>query len=220
MVPGSVEFETLFAAQYRAIRSFCRACREPGVAVIAVHAGTGRLAGRLWLAARVGRPAIAIIGRHSAADLLLEDHASLSLRHLALVLSPLRSWDAHDVRFHVLDLRTAAAFQDERGRTLEAVRVEGPALLSCGRHALYFLQTGDATDFPRSAADAWAMLPERIYIDERDAEPDRWQRRIARHRVRPRRHDRARTIVTEIRGPFTPTIDSSTTTSTRSAPSA
>lgn len=201
--PRAVPFEALFFAHYPAIRSTCRGLADPGVAVIAVHIPTCRLAGRLWLRAQVGRPATAIVGRHSRADLLLTGDRGMSLRHLALVLHPLRSWDGHDARFTVLDLRTSGAFHDETGRHLEGVRCEGPAMLSSGDYALFFLQTGDATDWPPLAGDAWAMLPQRVYLDERGAEPDRWQRRRANRRAPRMDHEEAAGLsrVTAIRGP-------------------
>jgi len=205
--PRSVPFEALFFAHYPAIRSTCRGLANPGVAVIAVHIPTCRLAGRMWLRAQIGRPATAIVGRHSRADLLLTDDRGMSLRHLALVLHPLRTWDGHDARFTVLDLRTSGAFHDEKGRHLEGVRCEGPAMLSSGDYALFFLQTGDATDWPSVASYAWAMLPKRVYLDDRAAEPDRWDRRRAnRHanrRVewRDREDDDGLSRVTAIRGP-------------------
>ncbi len=81
--------------------------------------------------------------------------------------------------------------------------MEGPALLSAGDHALFFLQTGDATDFPPSSDDAWALMPERIYVDERGADPDRWQRRNSRRRLARHDHEgRAHTLVTEVSAPI------------------
>ena len=80
------------------------------------------------------------------------------------------------MRFAVHDLRTASAFEDERGRRLEAIVAEGPALLSAGRHALFAFPTGDPSAWPELATDAWAMWPERVYVAERSAEPDRWRR--------------------------------------------
>jgi pSer/pThr/pTyr-binding forkhead associated (FHA) protein len=200
--PAAVPFEALFVAHYAKIRTFCREAREPGIAVVAVHIPTLRLVGRLWLGARPGRATAAIIGRHSHADLLLTTDSGLSLRHLALVVHPLRSWDGHEARFTVLDLRTERAFHDEHGRQLDGVRCEGPALLSCGDYALYVLQTGDATDWPPLAGDAWSMLPRRVYLDERKAEPDRWQRRAMRQeRRRPPRDVGTHSFITAIRGP-------------------
>jgi hypothetical protein len=196
-----IPFEALFFAHYAVIRDTCRGLPEPGIAVVAVHVPTGRLAGRLWLRARVDRAAVAVVGRHSRADLLLSSDPSLSLRHLALVLHPLRGWDGCDARFSVLDLRTRRAFHDEGGRHLEAVRCDGPALLGCASYALFFLQTGDVTDWPPLAADAWAMLPQRVYLDEREAEPDRWARDAAARR-QARRREPSRSCITAIRGPL------------------
>ncbi len=201
-VRAGVPYEALFMAHYAEIRRFCRDMGGAGVAAIAVHVPSCRLAGRLWLSARAGRPTAAIIGRHRFADLLLRDDEEMSLRHLALILHPVRSWARGDCRFTVLDLRTQRAFRDEAGRMLEGVRCEGPALLACGDYALFFLQTGDRSDYPPLSADAWAMMPRRVYLDERGAEPDRWARRRLRHGRAPQPHweGEAYTSVTAIRG--------------------
>ncbi|HJL20060.1 MAG TPA: hypothetical protein RMH99_30625 [Sandaracinaceae bacterium LLY-WYZ-13_1] len=170
-----VPYEALFLAHYRAIRELGRGVGAPGLAIVAVHVPSCRLAGRAWLAARARGVRSAIVGRHSEADLFLEA-PMLSLRHLVALVPPPPSWDAHAVRYEVLDLRTARALRDERGRRLEGFEAEGPAFVACGPYALFFLQTGDATDWPELATDAWAMLPERIHVREHPAEPDRWRR--------------------------------------------
>ena len=187
-----VPFEALFVAHYRAIREIGRTATEPGVAVVAVHIPTCRLTGRAWLAARPSGVRSAVVGRHSEADLLLPD-PGLSLRHLAVVVPPPASWDAGAIGFEVLDLRTSQAFRDERGRHLDGVLAEGPVFLSCGPYALFFLQTGDPSDWPELATDAWSMLPERVYLDERAAEPDRWRRgaHSVRSSARESRPDRS-----------------------------
>ena len=51
----------------------------------------------------------------------------------------------------------------------------GPAFVMVGRYLLLCFPTG-GEDWPVELDLAMAMLPERIYVDERDAEPDRWQR--------------------------------------------
>lgn len=181
--PAAVPFEALFVAHYRAIRGLGRSVHELGVAVVAIHVPTCRLVARAWVAARPDRVQSSIVGRHSQADVLLDD-PRISLRHLAILVPPPTRWEPHALGFEILDLRTPHAFHDERGRPLEALRAEGPALVSVPPFALYALPTGDPSDWPELATDAWAMLPERVFLDERRAEPDRFRR--GAHRARPR----------------------------------
>jgi hypothetical protein len=176
-----VPFEALFLAQYRAIRAMGRSLSELGVAIFVVHVQTGELVARAWVSARLDRVQSAIIGRHSEADVVLED-PRVSLRHVALVLAPPTRWESTGLAYEVLDLRTSIAFHDERGRHLEAFRAEGPSLVSLGPYALFFLPTGDPTDWPELATDAWASLPERVFFDERRAEPDAFRRGPHRRR--------------------------------------
>ncbi|RZO57115.1 MAG: FHA domain-containing protein [Sandaracinaceae bacterium] len=189
-------FEALYLAHYRAMREIGRHVTEPGVALVAVHVPTCSLAGRAWVAAKPGQPSALIFGRHSRADLMVED-PGLSLRHLALVSHPPTGWEPGAMRFAVHDLRTASAFEDERGRRLEAIVAEGPALFSAGRHALFAFPTGDPSAWPELATDAWAMWPERVYVAERSAEPDRWRR--GPHAA-PRRTRDGQTLITSIPG--------------------
>jgi len=187
-------FEALYLAHYRAMREIGRHVTEPGLAVVAVHVPSCALAGRAWVAAKPGQPSALIFGRHSRADLMVEA-PGLSLRHLAVVLHPPRGWEG--VRFAVHDLRTAAAFTDERGRRLEAVVAEGPAFLAAGGYALFALPTGDPSSWPELATDAWEMLPARVHVAERSAEPDRWRR--GPHAL-PGESARGQTIITSIPG--------------------
>jgi hypothetical protein len=150
------------------------------VAVVAVEAYTGRVRGSLWLASKPGVANAAVIGRHGKADLWLEDDPSLSLRHLALVLWPDRG--DGEVCLRLLDLRTQSAFHDEHGRQYESLVSEGPLFVRCGSHVLFLLVTGDGIAWPEDASDGWACIPERVYLDGEEAEPDRWQRKAARSR--------------------------------------
>lgn len=97
----------------------------------------------------------------------------MALRQLAIVLDPVASWRRGEtsVQYRVLDLRTGDGFFDEDGRALRGLRCEGPALLRCAGHALFVLPLGDPTDWPESADDAWAYLPERVYFDELASAP-------------------------------------------------
>jgi hypothetical protein len=158
----------LFVGAYPRFASLCRDVDEPGLALLAVDELTGAAAGLVRLRARFGRHVAAIVGRHDQCDLFLSGHASLALRHLAIVLDPVQSWrrNSTTVRYRVLDLRTEAGFTDENGKALRGLRAEGPGLIRVAGHALFILPLGDPTDWPESGEDAWQMLPERVYFDE------------------------------------------------------
>lgn len=165
-------FRELFIGAYASFADRCREVNEPGVALVAVDEISGRSMGLVRLLARVQRHVAAIIGRHDECDLFLNAHARLALRHLAVVLDPVRDWRAGaNVRYRVLDLRTTDGFSDESDRSLRGLCCEGPGLLRCGGHALFIMPLGDPTDWPADAADAWAFLPERVYFDELDRHP-------------------------------------------------
>lgn len=178
-VPGA-SFQDLFLRHYPTIRRKCMGFGRPGVAVVAVDASTSDLAGILCIAAKVGVANSAIVGRHTMADLYLDGDESLSLRHLAVIVAPLTG-SSTEVAFRVLDLRTQAAFQDEHGRTFEALLAEGPIFIRCGTYVLFCMVTGDPTGWPESAKDGWACIPERVYLEADEAEPDRWQRKRRWH---------------------------------------
>jgi hypothetical protein len=164
----------LFLEAYPKLAPACRAVEEPGIAILAVDELTGRPAGLVRLLARVQRPTAAIVGRHDRCDLFLAGSDRLALRQLAVVLAPVENWarGATGVRYRVLDLKTQEGMIDEEGRALRGLRAEGPALLRCGGYAIFILNLGDPTDWPTSAADAWQMLPERVYFDELERCPD------------------------------------------------
>ena len=160
----------LFLGAYAKFAPQCRAFDEPGLAVIAIDEATGKPAGILKLCARVQRPVTAIIGRHDKCDLYLQGRESLSLRQLAVIVDPVKSWErgASSIKYRVLDLRTSQPMVDEEGRPLRGIAAEGPAILRCAGFVLFMLVLGDPSDWPADAADAWSMLPERIYLDELD----------------------------------------------------
>lgn len=168
-------FRDLFIRNYKVIHHTCTRFSQPGVAIFAIDSFTGKLVGSLCVAAKVGAANSAIIGRHGMTDLYLDGDSGLSLRHLALVLWPLVP--SEDVRFRIVDLRTRSAFQDENGRRYESLVAEGPLFIRCGSYVLFFLVTGDQIGWPDSAKDGWACIPERVYVDSGEAEPDRWQRK-------------------------------------------
>lgn len=163
----------LFVGAYRKFADRCREVEEPGIAIIAVEERTGRAAGLVRLCARVERHVAAIVGRHDECDLYLNATDRLALRHLAVILDPVKSWRAGEksVRFRILDLRTGDGFMDEDERPLRGLRCEGPAVLRCAGHALFAIPLGDPTDWPVSGEDAWSCLPERVYFDEVDSFP-------------------------------------------------
>ncbi len=164
----------LFMGAYARFAELCREVDEPGVALLAVDEATGQPAGLVRLRARPGRHVAAIVGRHDACDLFLNNHTSLALRHLTVVLDPVTSYRRGEtsVRYRVLDLRTETGFTDENNRSMRGLRAEGPAIMRCARHAIFILPLGDATDWPQLASDAWSMLPERVYFDEMQCRPE------------------------------------------------
>jgi pSer/pThr/pTyr-binding forkhead associated (FHA) protein len=158
----------LFIGAYPKFAPVCRAFDEPGLAVIAIDEATGKPAGIVKLCARVQRPVAAIVGRHDKCDLFLHDREQLSLRQLAVVVDPVKSWQrgATAIKYRVFDLRTSQPMVDEDGRPLRGIAAEGPAILRCAGYVLFMLVLGDPSDWPADAADAWSMLPERVYLDE------------------------------------------------------
>lgn len=164
----------LFMGAYVRFADLCREVDEPGVAMLAIDEHTGAPAGLVRLRARPGRHVAGIIGRHDVCDLFLDRHASLALRHMAVVLDPVQSWKRGDanVRYRVFDLRTESGFTDEHGKHMRGMRAEGPAILRAASHAIFVLPLGDPSDWPQRADQAWDMLPERVYFDEMQSRPD------------------------------------------------
>lgn len=187
----------------------------PGVAVVAVDTARDKVAGSMWIAAKPGAINAGIVGRHGQCDLYLDGDNSMSLRHLVVIVDPARDWGGPggaEVRYRLLDLRTSTAFRDEDGRRLEAITALGPAFVLVGRYVLYCFPTG-VDEWPTDAAAAIAAMPERIYIEDRDAEPDQWQRRRPSRlaegsKVREPGHiSSVRTHVTAVPGPARARID-------------
>lgn len=188
----------LFRAAYERFAPQCRAFEEPGLAVIAVDEAQGRPMGIVRLCARVQRPVAAIVGRHDKCDLYLPANAALSLRQLAIVVDPVKSWErgATAIKYRVLDLRTNAPMVDEDGRPLRGLAAEGPAILRCAGYTLFMLVLGDPSDWPASADDAWQMLPERVYLDELENCAQGSLPKIRRPRI-----DARETFITRTNGP-------------------
>ena len=173
-VQPHVDVRAYFVHAYPKFVEACRAVEEPGVALVAVDETTGNPAGIACLRARVDRYVTAIVGRHDKCDLFLAGNDRLALRQLAVVLAPVRDWRAGTaaVAFRILDLRTSEGMIDEGGRPLRGLRSEGPAIVRCGGYVIYAMPLGDPTDWPTSATDAWACMPERVYFDELSRIPD------------------------------------------------
>ncbi|MBA2538572.1 MAG: FHA domain-containing protein, partial [Deltaproteobacteria bacterium] len=156
----------LFIGTYRRFVDACREVEEPGLAAIAVDETTGALLGVCGIRACLGRPAVAVLGRHDQCDLVLRGD-DIALRHVAIVLDPVSSWaEGARAEYRVLDLRTSSGLYDETGRALRSFRADGPAVLRCGDQVIFLLPLGDPTDWPAAAANAWDMLPQRVYLDE------------------------------------------------------
>lgn len=171
-VPPRLDVRSYFLHAYPRFADACRGVDEPGVALIAIDEITATPVGMACLRARVDRHVCAIVGRHDRCDLYLPGSDQLALRQLAVIVSPVRDWrvGTSDVSFRMLDLRTVGGMIDEQSRHLRGLRSEGPTFVRCGGYLVLALPLGDATDWPASADDAWACLPERVYFDER---PDR-----------------------------------------------
>lgn len=163
------DFRSSFVRHYATFAQRLRAVEEPTLAVVAIDEEKGRVAGMMRIAARPDRVVSATIGRHGCTDLFVDAPDDLSLRHLAVLVEPARTWQklSSDVAYRIVDLRTGAGFFDEHGIPLVSVRCEGTAFFRFGTLTFLFLAVGDPTDWPESAEDAWAMIPERVMFDER-----------------------------------------------------
>jgi len=194
--PREHDFAEVFHAAYDDFAGALRAIDEPALAVVAIDEARGKVAGILRLSARPGRLTGGVLGRHGCCDLYVDGDESMSLRQLAVLAGPARSWrrGVADLGYRLVDLRTGTGFSDENGRQLLAVRCEGTAFFRCGELALLMLVAGDPSDWPRRAADAWSMIPERVFFDERAAG-------AAVRLVAPAPFDGRRTLVTAVRPP-------------------
>jgi hypothetical protein len=169
-------FAELFRVAWTDLRRMLLSFTQPGVAVVAVDTIRQRVAGTLALAARVGRANAAIVGRHGHCDLYLHADPTLALRHLVLLAHPITS--TKETTYRLLDLRTRTAFSDESGKRLEALTANGPTFVRVGTYVLFLMPTGpdDAGPWPEDPVEAWSCVPERVYVEESEAEPDRWRR--------------------------------------------
>jgi len=190
----AIDFHWLFFTHYRRIRESCLEFAEAGLAIFAISELRG-WAGTMFLASPKEGVNVGVVGRHSEADLYLDD-PSIALRHLVFLVAPRGpQGDAVDgmARFRVLDLNTGSPPIDEEGRAVESLTATGPVFLGCQGHAIMAFVTGDPGDWPASAEDAWSRLPDRVFMEEdrapsAHAEPPTPDARAPRMtRVEPRR---------------------------------
>jgi hypothetical protein len=178
MPPGT--FEDEFRRHYETVHGILTAHTQPGLALI-VTSGDG-IEASAWVKAEDDEISPLILGRHNEAEIFLPSDPALSLRHLAVILQ--RRGDGR-IRYRVLDLRTATAFEDEQGRRLEALESAGPTLLRCATFAVFLFPTGEqAEPWPEDSAEAWSRLPERVHLDSASADPDRWAQPEGRAELR------------------------------------
>ena len=171
-VRHALPVETLFVGAYARFAAACRKVDEPGVALIAIDAYSGRPEGIATLRARIDRHVAAIVGRHDHCDLFLA-RPDLALRHFAVIVDPVRSFArGAPAPYRLFDLRTTSGLVDEDGRELRGLRAEGPAVVRVGGYVVFALPLGDPTDWPEAATDAWACLPQRHYCDELERIPE------------------------------------------------
>lgn len=158
-----------FTKHYPQIREWLTAHADrAGVTLLAMSADA--VHGAAFLAAKPDLVSTAIIGRHSNADLRLKGDAGLSLRHVAVLLFPSQA-AGRGCRYRLLDLRSATAFLDERGKRLRAAEADGPAFIRVGNYDLFVFATGGADEpWPEEPDAGWARIPARLYLDEVETE--------------------------------------------------
>jgi hypothetical protein len=169
--PRWVEFGACFIRAYRSFASACRGVAAPGVAVVAIGAETGALAGVHVVHGHRSRHTSITVGRHTCCDLHLAGDDALALRQLTVIVSPL-DVTGGKVTFRALDLRSVGGMQDESGRTLRGLRADGAAGVRCGGYVIFVLPVGPGTSWPEAGAAAWAALPPRAYVEELPRVPE------------------------------------------------
>ena len=150
--PGNAAGE-LFFEYYDPIRDWLDARKQAGLAVIALDERGVQAKG--YLRAHGNRINTAIVGRHEKAEIYLGDDATLSLRHLAVIVSPHKD----RLRFRIVDLRTPSGFTDERGTHLRACEADNPVFIRCGRYTLLFAPGEQG--WPDEPEAMWAAIRER-----------------------------------------------------------
>jgi pSer/pThr/pTyr-binding forkhead associated (FHA) protein len=149
----------LFFELYDPIRDWVHERTRQGRAGLAVVAfDDNGIQAKGYLRSDENRVNSAIIGRHEKADIHLGDDVSLSLRHLAVLVSP--ASDRNPMRVRVVDLRTASGFADERGTGIRACEAERPFVFRCGRYSILCapVSVGDDSGWPDEPEVMWARL--------------------------------------------------------------
>lgn len=148
--PGHAAGE-LFFEHYDPIRDWLHERKRDGLAVVALDEHGVQAKG--YLRARKNRVNTAIVGRHEKAEIFLGDDPSLSLRHLAVIVSPASA--RRPLRFRVVDLRTPLGFTDEDGSQLRACESDKPFFVRCGKYSLLF---APKQVWPEEPEAMWASL--------------------------------------------------------------
>src|SRR5688572_16149033 len=162
---GPFDARELFMRHWRIIKKALKTHPKQGVLMFAFDGGKNAL-GQAWLAATLDRTRVAIVGRHSMCNVAVPEHYErISLRHLAILV---RAKSHDEVRVRVIDLHTQTGFYDESGRVLQAVTAEGSIFLRVGSVYLMILTTGDHAEIPDDPEAAYACIPERVFIEERE----------------------------------------------------
>ena len=165
----SMPLKEEFTKHYQQIREWLTDhAGRAGVTLLAMSPDA--VHGAAFLAAKPDLVSTAIIGRHSKADLRLRDDASLSLRHVALLLFP-NQGAGPGCRYRLMDMRSATGFLDERGKRLRAIEADGPAFIRVGHYDLLVFSTGGTDQpWPEDPEAGWAQIPARLYLDEVETE--------------------------------------------------
>ncbi len=125
------------------------------------------------------RSAFAVVGRHTACDISLDDDPAVSLRHLLLRVVTLRSGA---LALRVIDLATRSGFQTHDGITHVAVVAEGPFAFRLGRSAIFAIPWGVEVEAvlppasPSLSGPVPHMLPAHPY---REAGRAPWRSRVS-----------------------------------------
>jgi FHA domain len=106
-----------------------------------------------------------VLGRHSRCDLVLDQDASVSLRHAVVMASA----SGDELRVRIMDLRSGSGFATEDGVTCESLSADGALFVRLGGFHLFLMPTGSLAPLPwePSAIDTWSAFPDRVYRDSR-----------------------------------------------------
>ena len=150
--------EVAFISHYAEITAVLRTAAAPSL-VMFVFDEEG-LAARATLPASPDAVRCATVGRHDRVELLLPDDPTLSLRQLAVLVSPTRD----KVRYRVLDLRTRLRMLDEFDQLLDGFEADGPMFVSVGRYTVLMIPRSEGPlRWPSDPLEGWRQLPPRSY---------------------------------------------------------